>query len=71
MAVVSFMAVVLAVLTTPFTRNITTPTISSETTPRVTTISTIVKPTGPFLPSLALRKISRGELMAPSAGRSP
>gem|GEM_PF-3722889 len=44
--VVSLMAVVLLVLTTPLTRKATTPTIRRHATPSATTISTIVNPTG-------------------------
>jgi hypothetical protein len=49
LVVVSLIEVVFVVLTTPFTRKATTPTISRHATPKVTTISTIVNPTGsPF-----------------------
>jgi hypothetical protein len=47
--VVSLMAVVFAVLTIPLTKNATTATIRMHATPRVTTNSTIVKPTGMML----------------------
>ncbi|MGA2016474.1 MAG: hypothetical protein ABSH26_05925 [Opitutaceae bacterium] len=47
------MAVVLLVLTTPFTRNATTPTMRMHATPSATTISTIVNPTGSRLRRLA------------------
>jgi hypothetical protein len=46
LAVLSLIAVVFVVLTTPFTRNATTATIRMHATPSVTTISTIVNPTG-------------------------
>jgi hypothetical protein len=50
LVVVSLIAEVLVVLTRPFTRNMTTPTMRRQATVSVTTISTIVKPSlgGPW-----------------------
>jgi hypothetical protein len=60
LVVASLMAVVLVVLTSPFTRNATTAISSMQATPRVTTVSTSVKPTGaPFRapPSFSCRRL--------------
>jgi hypothetical protein len=69
LVVVSLIVVVFVVLTTPFTRNATTPTISRQATPSPTTISTIVNPKGSFrrrTPPPRPPELSAGEIMEPT-----
>jgi hypothetical protein len=68
LVVVSLIAVVFVALTIPFTRKATTATIRMHATPSVTTISTIVNPTGSAFcgePSFSCWGSSPGEVMAP------
>jgi hypothetical protein len=66
LVVVSLIIVVFCVLTTPFMRNATTATIRMQATNRVTTISTMVKPTfgrSPGTPSVRPFRWSFGGIM--------